>query len=154
MEFSAKKLAFVLTPVIGLLLFWIMFINHVDINEIGVAYNMRDGKVWIQRHPGFYVTSPLVRVAYLSTLPMKVAIPSDARVINTKIVRFNPKGVDEYIRMQGFKYGMDSEQENILMGYAFSNQRPPFLVIMQEPELETVDMTPLNEPHPARLKKQ
>lgn len=129
---------------------WLLCLNHVDINEIGVAYSSVSGKVWIQRTPGWYITSPLVRVAYLSTLPKKVAIPSDARVINTKIVRFDPRGVDEYIRMQGFEWGMDSSQENILMGYAFSNQRPPFLVIMQEAERERVDVTPLNVPHPQR----
>lgn len=69
-------------------LFWGCCLNHVDINEIGIAYNSIGGHVWVQDHPGWYVTSPFVKTTTLSTLPLRVSIPSEARVINTKIVRF------------------------------------------------------------------
>ena len=45
-----------------------------------------------------------VKVAYLSTLAVKVRIPTEAKVIVTKVVSFNPIGVNEFIRLQGFSY--------------------------------------------------
>ena len=126
-----------------LLLFYGFFLNHVDINEIGIAYNSIGGKVWVQDRPGWYLTSPFVEVATLTTLPHKVTIPSEAKVINTKIVRFNPAGVDQFIRMQGFSYFSNQGLENILMGYAFSGEEYPFLEVMQENGKERVNTTPL-----------
>lgn len=119
--------------------YWILFLNHTDINEIGIEYNSMNGKVSVQSEPGWYLTSPLTRVAYISTLPMKVTIPSEARVIMTKIVRFKPEGVKEYIRLQGFSYQLNPSLSNTLMGYAFSNGTYPFLEIMQESNEESVD---------------
>ena len=126
-----------------LLLFYSLFLNHVDINEIGIAYNSIGGKVWIQDRPGWYLTSPFVEVATVTTLPLKVTIPSEAKVINTKIVRFNPAGVDEFIRMQGFSYFTNQGIENILMGYAFSGEKYSFLEVMQENGQERVNTTPV-----------
>src|SRR5258708_4348758 len=123
--------------------FYCLFLNHVDINEIGVAYNSIGGKVWVQDRPGWYLTSPFVEVATITTLPLKVTIPSEAKVINTKIIRFNPVGVDQFIRMQGFSYFTDQGLENILMGYAFSGETYPFLEVMQENGQERVNQTPL-----------
>ncbi len=139
----------VLVGIVGSLLaaffiFWIACLNHVEINEIGVAYNSIGGKIWNQERPGWYMTSPFVRVAYISTLPIRVSIPSEARVINTKIVRFKIEGVDEFIRMQGFSYFTSSTLENILMGYAFSGKEYPFIEIMQEAGPEKVNERPLN----------
>jgi hypothetical protein len=124
-------------------LFYCFFLNHVDINEIGIAYNSIGGKVWIQDRPGWYLTSPFVEIATVTTLPLKVTIPSEAKVINTKIVRFNPAGVDEFIRMQGFSYFSNQGLENILMGYAFSGEKYSFLEVMQENSPERVNTTPV-----------
>ena len=127
------------------LAFYCFCLNHVDINEIGVAYNCYSGKVEVQDHPGFYVTSPFVQVVTLSTLPHKVSIPSGAVVINTKIVRFKPEGIDEFIRLQGFSYGLGQSFDNILMGYAFSGKAYPFLEIMQEAGPEQMNPNPLRK---------
>lgn len=134
--------------VIAVLLFafYIFCLNHVEINEIGVAYNSIGGNVWVQDHPGWYVTSPMVKVTCITTLPMKVTIPSDARVINTKIVRFRPEGIDDFIRLQGFSYsyGENGGIENTLMGYAFSGKQFSFLEIVQDSgDEKTDDLRPL-----------
>lgn len=114
-------------------LFWMLFLNHIGINEIGVAYNSSDGSITVQDKPGWYVTNPWTFVANFSTLPMKVTIPSSAAVINTKIVRFKREGVEEYIRLQGFSW-FSSNLENNLMGYAFSGKEYPSLEVIQEAE--------------------
>lgn len=114
------------------ILFWLCCLNHVDVTDIGVAYNSINGTVTVQEHPGWYVTSPFVRVAHLSTLPMRVTIPSNATIINSKIVRFRPEGTADFIHRQGFSWQLNSEQENIMLGYAYSGQTFPFLEIVEE----------------------
>lgn len=116
------------------MLFLILFLNHVDVNQIGVAYNPISGQYYSQKTPGWYITNPMVRVAYIDTLPIRVTIPSDAKVINTRLVRFKIEGLDEYIKLQGFGYELTTSLENVLMGYAFSGKEYPFLEIMEEPQ--------------------
>jgi hypothetical protein len=123
--------------------FYCLFLNHININEVGVAYNSIGGKVWVQQRPGWYLTSFTVRVAVIPTIPFKVSIPSEANVINTKIVRFNPAGIDEFVRLQGFSYFSDQSIQNILMGYAFSGKSYPFLDILQTTGEEAVTSKPL-----------
>jgi hypothetical protein len=128
-----------------MLMFYCFFLNHVQINEIGVAYNSYDGKVTIQENPGWYVTSPMVQVVALSTVAHQVSIPTNAKVINTKIVRFKREGVEEFIRLQGFSYTLHDSLDTILMGYAFSGKTYPFLEIMQEAGPEQMNPTPLRK---------
>lgn len=71
-------------------LFFLFVLNHVGVNSIGVAYNSAGGEVWIQHHPGWYLTSPTVFVTTISTLPRRLQIPTEARVLNWKLVRFDP----------------------------------------------------------------
>ena len=129
----------------GILGFYFACINHIHVNEIGVAYNSWDGTVTVQEHPGWYRTSPFVQVVSISTLPHQVSIPSGAVVINTKIVRFKKEGVSEFIRLQGFSYSLKDSLDSILVGYAFSGKEYPFLEVMQEAGPEKMNTTPL--PH-------
>ncbi len=131
--------------VLGCFLFWLTCLNHTSLNHIGVAYDSLNGNVTIQDQPGWYVTSPFVLVGYISTLPTKVTIPSTAVVIVAKVVRFRPEGVSEFIRLQGFKYWNSGEVSTILLGYAFSGGKYPFLEIIQEANQEnTANLRPLN----------
>ena len=119
--------------VVGLFFFWLLWLNHVSINQVGIAYDSWDGKVTVQDQPGWYKTNPFTFVAKISTLPIKVKIPSDAAVINMKVVKFKKEGVEDYIRLQGFHWIVsDSELENILLGYAYSGQKWSFLEVVQE----------------------
>jgi hypothetical protein len=129
--------------VLGFFCFYLPFLNHVDINEFGIAYNSIGGQIWLQNTPGWYLTTPMVKVAYITTLPIKVTIPSGAQVINTKVVRFKKEGVDEYIRLQGFSYFSSEDIGNVLLGYAFSGKQYPFMEIMQEATPEMVNTSPL-----------
>ena len=115
-------------------LFYIACLNHTSVNEFGTCYNPWDGTISTQMEPGWYYTSPFVRVAYISTLPMRVTVTSNARVIVSKMVRFNPDGLDDFIRLQGFSYFFNIE--NTLLGYAFSGNKYSFLEIVQDVEPE------------------
>jgi hypothetical protein len=118
--------------IVGSLLYFIFCLNHVGVTDIGVAYNSLDGTVTVQGHPGWYRTSPFVRVAHLSLLPMRVTIPSSATIINSKIVRFKPEGAQDFIKRQGFSWELSTQQENIMLGYAYSGQSFPFLEIVEQ----------------------
>ncbi len=117
-------------------IFWLLFLNHVSVNELGVSYDPMNGKITKQEQAGWYITHPLVQVSYIETLPFKVTIPSDARVIVQKLVRFNPDGLQEYIDLQGFSYSLNSSLQNTFLGYSYSGRSYPFLEILQELELE------------------
>jgi len=135
----------------SLLSYWVFWLNHVEINEIGVAYDSLDGTVTVQSVPGWYRTNPFVKVAYVSTLPLKVEIPSEARIIVAKIVRFKIEGLNEFIRLQGFSYSLNTSLKSILLGYAFSGNEYPFFEIMQEAGTENVEeLRPLKMGEPSK----
>lgn len=117
---------------ITLFLFWFLCLNHVGVTNVGIAYNSINGEIKVQAHPGWYLTSPFVRVADLSTLPVRVTIPSQATIINSKIVRFRAEGAVDFVKRQGFSVSLGVQQENIMLGYAFSGQSFTFLEIVEE----------------------
>jgi len=127
--------------VVSAFLFWLFCLNHIDVTDIGITYNSINGEISVQQNPGWYVTSPFVRVANISTLPLRVAIPSEARVINQRMVRFKPEGAIEFVKLQGFSITLGSSLENILLGYAFSGRQYPFLEILEGPQW-TTDVKP------------
>jgi hypothetical protein len=131
-----KILIFVVLPIFLVLSFFFLCCNHVSANNIGVQFDALSGEVKVQPHPGWYITHPFVRVTSLSTVPMVVHVPSNAKVINTKVVRLNPEGVLSFVKIQGFSYDLGRGLDNILMGYAFSGQKFSFLEIVQEGGLE------------------
>lgn len=140
----------VVVPVV-FIIFWLGWLNHVGVNEVGVAYDSIRGTVTTQTIPGWYITAPWVKVSYVSTLPFKVEIPSNARVIVAKIVRFKVEGLDDYVRLQGFSYSMNSSMKNAFLGYAFSELEYPFMEIMQDVTTENIEgLRPLKMGEPTK----
>jgi len=129
---------FIITAVLVLLVgFYTLCINHVPANSVGVQFDAISGEIATQPHPGFYVTHPFVKATSVSTLAMSVHVPSNAKVINTKVVRLRPDKVLEFVRIQGFSYDLGRGLGELLMGYAFSGQQFSFLEIIQEGGLES-----------------
>lgn len=116
--------------ILTIILFWFVCLNHISVNEVGIAYNSTNGKWWVQNTPGWYLTSPFVSECTISTLPRQLSITSNSKVLNVKLVQFNPDGIDEYIHLQGFGYGMGTDLD--LIGYAFSGKKYSFLDVIQE----------------------
>lgn len=137
-EWFTPILGAVFGAIIGCLLFCVLCLNHVEVNQMGVAYDSINGSVTPQIAPGWYRTHPLVKVCYLSLLPQSVHIPSDAKVINTKIVRFKPEGLRQFVDLHGFSYSLGSSLNTTLMGYAFSGQKFEFLELVQEGGAESL----------------
>jgi hypothetical protein len=117
---------------LSLFIFWLLWLNHVGVNEIGITYNSLNGRVTVQENPGWYITNPCVREVNISTLPIRLTIPSSANVIVTRMARFRKEGAIDFVNLQGFEYRLSSSFENILLGYAFSGETYSFLEIIQE----------------------
>lgn len=116
---------------IGGLGFYTFWLNHVSLNEVGVAYNSANGEMRTQA-TGWHITSPMVRVTYLPTVPIEVDTFHSSKVITAKIVCLNTNGIHELIRLQGFSYELGTSFKSIMTGYAFSGNKYPFLEILQE----------------------
>jgi len=130
---NSNKLLIVGGSVLALLLaFWLLFLNHVNINQVGVAYDSWDGKLAIQTNAGWYVTSPFTKVVCLSVLPEKVQLMTSANIIAVKIVKLRQDKIVDFIKLQGFGYYINANFNNILMGYAFSGKNYDFLEIVQD----------------------
>ena len=136
MEQIQKYLKSIITTSISImlaaLLFWLFFLNHVNINEVGIAYDSRNGNITYQTNAGWYYTSPFVKVVNLSTAPIKVYGPESKTVINQKIVKLKVEGLEDLIHREGVSYNLSGCQWGWMASYAFSGKKYPFLEIVQE----------------------
>ena len=109
---------------VALFFFWLLFLNHVDINEIGVAYDSRTGKL-SKQECGWHLTEPWVEATTIPTIPVRVEIYNHNRFILPKLVQFQPEYYKEFIEIEGFKYFIDIPV--IFSQYAYSGKDWPFL---------------------------
>jgi hypothetical protein len=57
----------VIAAVVLNILFYFFCLNHIGPASVGIAYNALNGEVTSQKHAGWYITSPFVRVASIDT---------------------------------------------------------------------------------------
>lgn len=133
----------------GLLVFRVTCVNFVDNYEIPYKYDRRSGKIEKLSHTGYIVTPPLlVNVHSVDGRPMQVCISAIQRVLNCKLVEFNPNGLELFLQWHGRNdYTNDrGTRENpttfnqILMAYAYdgSGKSYPFLTVIRELKPEEV----------------
>lgn len=141
-----KKLVASAGAVGSVFMFYLLCLNHLPPQEIGITYNSLNGDITIQDRPGWHLTSPFVSVSTIETRPFQVCLNAGARVLNCKLIRFNPTGAKEFVRLQGFHYwnttiggcnrgGSECSLNDfgrIMLGYAYSDQSYPFLEILEE----------------------
>ncbi|MBI2627821.1 MAG: hypothetical protein HYW71_00075 [Candidatus Niyogibacteria bacterium] len=127
------------------LIFRLIFVNFVDNYEIGYRYETfgeNAGKVSALSRTGYFITWPFkTKIHTIDGRPMQVCISSINRVLNCKLVQFNPKGVDLFISWHG-RGNYDNVStthgpsllNQILMAYAYegSGKEYPFLTIIRE----------------------
>ncbi len=93
---------------------------------------MKTGEIQPQKDKGFIVTPFYIRTTTFPTNPIEVSIISKAKVINSKLVRFKPEGIEEFIKLHGFEYNTQQHFKAILLGYAYSGREWPFLEVIDE----------------------
>lgn len=159
-KFIASVILGVVAAIIGLIVLF-NCVDEVDNYELGYQYDRRSGQVTVLRRTGYFVTPPLVVSVHTVDLrPMRVCIsggtvsgthdPSNinSRVLNCKLVRFNPAGLSVFLSWHGRKdYGFD-ELMPLLRNYAYdgASRSYPFLTVLRElraePEPGTITAAP------------
>lgn len=138
---------------ITLLTFRVLFVNYIDNYELGYKFDARSGEITILPHTGFVVTPPfIVSVHHIDLRPMQVCISAIQRVLNCKLVQFNPdpEAVKLFLSWHGRQdyKGPDTTAngtnnstivsytyfQSVLLNYAFepSGKTYPFLTILRE----------------------
>jgi hypothetical protein len=141
---------------LGLLIFRITCVNFVDNYEIAYKYDTTTGKIERLNHTGYIVTPPfLVKVHSVDGRPMQVCISAIQRVLNCKLVEFNPSGLELFLQWHGRNdYTNDGGTREtptpfnqILMAYAYdgSGKSYPFLTVIRELKPEEVT-APVEKP--------
>ena len=126
----------ILSAIIGLILF-IASCNHLENYEYGYTFDRFSGKIEKVDHAG-WVVKPVWRygVHRIDLRPCQVSISANARILNAKLVKFNPEGLDEFVQWHGRNAGeKPTDLHEILKSYAFnvnSGSDCPFLIIVDE----------------------
>lgn len=134
--------------VVSLLVLWGLFrgifMDFVDNYELGYKYDKRTGKTEILKDSGYYVNWPImVQIHTIDLRPGQVCMNANSRVLNCKLVKFNPEGFEDFLAMHGRGAGEGSSSQQgssgaiyeILKSYAFDvsgGADCPFLIVVDD----------------------
>jgi hypothetical protein len=134
--------------IIVALLIRVLFFNFIDNYEFGYRFDARSGEL----HPlinedgtlkqGYIFSYPFIeKIHTIEMRPMQVCINANSRVLNCKLVEFNPEGFETFIAWHGRGDYTQMNLKDILMSYAYdpSNKNYDFLTIKKELKNEDVD---------------
>jgi len=117
------------------------FFTFVDNYEYAYEFNLSTGKIrslvdkeGSPQH-GYFTVVPFFRVIHtIDMRPMQVCINANSRVLNCKLVEFDPKGLETFIAWHGRGDYSGSQLEDIMTSYAYdpSNKTYPFMKIKKE----------------------
>jgi len=96
-------------------------------------------------HPGRHLTPPWVFVAKLDTRPVRVCVTSASRSVNCRLVQFDERLYEDFVRTEGFRYywwdnrfsfnfGYPEEYRgfrDVMRGYAYSVKKYPFIKVVE-----------------------
>lgn len=149
LKFTAKWVlpSALVLALIGLIVLRIFFLSFVDKHELGYSYNKVTGEIQKLDRTGYFLFPPwFYSVHSIDLRPMQLQIVANAfghtgasidvvnqRVLNAKLVRFNPDGLETFIQWHGRNAG-DNRRElsEILRCYAFNmadGKDCPFLTV-------------------------
>lgn len=123
------------------------FFTFIDNYEFGYHFDARTGvmKPLLKKDgslkQGYIFSYPFVeKVHTIEMRPMQVCINANSRVLNCKLVEFNPEGFETFIAWHGRGDYTKENLRDILMSYAYdpSNKEYTFLTIKKE--LENIDV--------------
>ncbi len=119
---------------VGSLIWYMFWVSFVDQHEFGFVYNKMTGQIDTLEHNGWVVRTPWVYdVHAIDTRPYQVSISANQRILNAKLVRFNPTGLETFIEWHGRDAGDYTDNlKEILKCYAFDRDEGrdcPFLTV-------------------------
>lgn len=141
--------------------------GYVENYELGYKFSALDGKITVLDRPGYHWRKPWVdHINTIDLRPTQVCINANSRVLNCKLVKFNPdkehsyQGLMTFLSWHGrddYSISSSSSQDSqstgglndILKSYAYDgNARSyPFLTILRELRAdEPLPMVPAEAP--------
>lgn len=139
---------FVLFLVVALFI-RLTFINFVDNYEFGYRFDALSGEITPLNKSGYIWSAPFItKIHTIDTRPFQVSVSANNRVLNAKLVQFNPKGYKLFISWHGRDdYNINGGDGStslspILTSYAFdpSQKEYPFLNILKELKNEDIKL--------------
>jgi hypothetical protein len=108
--------------------------RYIDNYELGYEFDSRNGKITVLERSG-YVGRHVIfeRIHTVDLRPRQVCINANQRVLNCKLVRFNPDGLQLFVNWHG-RADYNENLNDILLSYAYdgSGRTYPFLTVMRE----------------------
>lgn len=125
----------VVLAIVVFLVWYAFWVNWVDNYEKGFTYNKFTGQIDTLQHTGWVVRTPWEYAVHaIDTRPYQVSISANGRILNAKLVRFNPKGLSIFVEWHGRGAGDDvGSLKEILKCYAFDRDEGrdcPFLEVV------------------------
>lgn len=124
---------------IGLIIFRIFWVTSVDKHEFAYSFNRFTGGIETCTNSGWYVRTPIKYSVYtIDCRPVQLTISANQRVLNAKLVRFDPNGIESFIKWHGMGAGSGVNSVNlaeILKCYAFDTVNGadcPFLEVISD----------------------
>lgn len=141
---SIVAASILLSAVLYRAIFW----TFIDNYEFAYRFDAINGKIEILENKdgspkqGYIFAWPLAeRIHTIDMRPMQVCINANSRVLNCKLVHFDPKGFELFIKWHGRGDYDSYKLESILMSYAYdeSQESYPFLKVQKELKNQNAD---------------
>lgn len=116
-------------------------VKTIDKHEFGFTFNRFTGEIKPIEHSGWIIVNPFKYAVHkIDTRPYQIRITANInvgeRILNAKLVRFNPEGLNTFVEWHGRKAGGNiSNLKEILKCYAFAadgGESCPFLIVDAE----------------------
>lgn len=135
--FGSTAAVIAVVAIVGLFIFFAFWVNNVDKHELGFVYDRVTGKIENLERNGWIVRTPLrYSVHRIDLRPYQVQISANERILNAKLVRFNPEGLETFVAWHGRNAGDNlNNLKEILKCYAFDKLEGkdcPFLEVVSE----------------------
>ena len=146
--------ALAVITLLGALTYRAAFYTYVDNYEFAYQFNGLTGElkplVNTDGTPkqGYVYAWPIVTAVHtIDIRPMQVCINANSRVLNCKLVQFDPAGWKTFVAWHGRGDYSQMNLEDILKSYAYdpSNKTYPFLKITKELKNQDVNQTVAND---------
>ena len=119
-----------------LMWYW-MWVTNIENYELGFVFDRVTGNIEVIDKKGWVVLPPFrYSVHAIDLRPHQITISANQRVLNAKLCRFNPEGLNTFVEWHGRGAGDNTHNlQEILKCYAFDladGKDCPFLEVIQE----------------------
>jgi len=116
-----------------------LWVHSVDKHQFCYSFDRANGQIESFTNSGWVVRTPIRYSVHIIDLrPTQLTLNANQRVLNAKLVRFNPEGISTFIQWHGCGTGSGDnsyQMHEILKSYAFDRENGadcPFLEVISE----------------------